>query len=256
MVDVIPLLAASGLMRLAYVIPTFQNPTGAIMPEARRRTLARHARELGFTVVEDLTPDYGFAAGSPPPVAAFDDADRVITVGSLSKIAWGGLRIGWIRASGADIDRLVAGKIVADHSTSLITQAIAARVFDRLEEAAEDTRRAADERRAIVCERLAARIPEWTFGVPSGGLSLWVRIAGRGCGRVHAARGELRRDRPGRTPRLARRRVPGPHPDRLRWRAGRSRRGRGAPGRGLGRLRADGSHQPLIGGRQRLTTRR
>ncbi len=175
-VDVIPLLAASGLMRLAYVIPTFQNPTGATMPEARRRTLARHARDLGFTVVEDLTPDYDFAVGSPPPVAAFDDADRVITVGSLSKLAWGGLRIGWIRASGADIDRLVTGKIVADHSSSLITQAIAARVFDRLEEVAEDTRHAADERRAVLCERLAARIPEWTFRAPAGGLSLWVRI--------------------------------------------------------------------------------
>ena len=94
MVDVIPLLTAGGPIRLAYVIPTYHNPSGAILPEARRRTLARQAAEHGFTVVEDLTPDP--VVGTPLPVAAFDTADRVITVGSLSKIAWGGLRIGWI----------------------------------------------------------------------------------------------------------------------------------------------------------------
>lgn len=178
MVDVIPLLAASGLLRLAYVIPTFHNPTGSTMPEHRRRTLARMAPELGFSIVEDLTPDFAFDAGSPAPIAAYDEAERVITVGSLSKLAWGGLRIGWIRAPRADIDRLVAGKVVADHSTSLITQAIAARVFDHLDEVADHTRRVAGQRRDIVVERLRERLPDWTFQVPPGGLSLWVRLPG------------------------------------------------------------------------------
>ena len=72
---------------------------------------------------------------SPPSTRG----DRVITVGSLSKLAWGGLRVGWVRASRPDIDRLVAGKIVADHSTSLVTQAIGARVFDRVEVIAGET---------------------------------------------------------------------------------------------------------------------
>jgi len=178
LVDVLPLLAAGSRMRLVYTIPTYHNPTGAIMPVERRQTLARLARDLGVTVVEDLTPDHGFAAGTPPPVAAFDEADRVITVGSLSKVAWGGLRIGWIRAHRADIDRIVAGKIVADHSSSLLTQAVAVRVFERLDEAAEATTAEAAARRDLLCDRLAARLPEWSFEVPAGGLSLWVRIAG------------------------------------------------------------------------------
>ena len=104
-------------LRLVYVVPTFHNPTGVTMPAARRRELVRLAAELGFRIVEDLTPDATLGVGVPPPIAAFDPGDRVITVGSLSKIAWGGLRIGWVRASRADIDRLVAAKIVADHST-------------------------------------------------------------------------------------------------------------------------------------------
>jgi DNA-binding transcriptional MocR family regulator len=177
-VEVIRLLAAGGPIRLAYVIPTYHNPTGTVMPEARRQELARLAAELGFTIVEDLTPDLTLGVDSPPPIAAFDPSGRVLTVGSLSKLAWGGLRVGWIRASRSDIDRLVAGKIVVDHSTSLVTQAIGARVFQHLDEIAAVSRRAADERRDLLMAALSVRIPEWTWSVPRGGLSLWVRLPG------------------------------------------------------------------------------
>lgn len=175
-VDMAGLLAASAPVQLVYVVPTFHNPTGVTMPEGRRRDLARAAGEFGFQVVEDLTPDWTLGVDAPPPIAAFDPGDRVITIGSLSKLAWGGLRIGWIRAPRPDIDRLVAGKIVADHATSLITQAIAARVLDRIGEVVADTVAAAAERRSIVSDALAARLPDWSFDVPVGGLSLWIKL--------------------------------------------------------------------------------
>jgi DNA-binding transcriptional MocR family regulator len=175
-VEVAALLAANAPVRLAYVVPTYHNPTGATMPEARRRALATAAAEGGFHIVEDLTPDTSLGTDGPPPIAAFDPGDRVITIGSLSKLAWGGLRIGWIRAPRSDIDRLVAGKIVADHATSLITQAIAARVFDRIDEVVTFTRAAAAERRSIVTEALTRRLPEWQWTAPEGGLSLWVGL--------------------------------------------------------------------------------
>jgi DNA-binding transcriptional MocR family regulator len=175
-VEVAGLLAAGERIRLAYVIPTFHNPTGAVMPEERRHELVRIAGEAGFRLVEDLTPDTTLGRGSPPSLAALDPSGRVITVGSLSKIAWGGLRIGWIRASRADIDRLVAGKIVADHSTSLITQAVAAHVFERIDESAARARRIAAEHRDILTEALTRRLPDWTWVEPQGGLALWVRL--------------------------------------------------------------------------------
>jgi DNA-binding transcriptional MocR family regulator len=177
-VEVIGLLGSSAPVRLVYVIPTFQNPTGGIMSEPRRRDLARLAGESGFHIVEDLTPDLTLGVDSPPPIAAFDPGDRVITVGSLSKLAWGGLRVGWVRAPRAIIDRLVAGKIVADHSSSLVTQAIGARVFDRIDEVAARSREAGAERRAVLMAALAERLPEWTWTEPKGGLSLWVRLPG------------------------------------------------------------------------------
>jgi DNA-binding transcriptional MocR family regulator len=175
-IEVAGLLAANAPVRLAYVVPTFHNPTGVTMPEARRRALVDSAGEYGFRVVEDLTPDSSLGVGVPPPVAAFDTSDVVITVGSLSKIAWGGLRIGWIRAPRADIDRLVAGKIVADHSTSLITQAIAARVVERIDDVAAGSNAAAAGRRAVLTSALSERLPEWSWEMPQGGLSLWVRL--------------------------------------------------------------------------------
>ena len=175
-VDVAGLLAASAPVRLAYVVPTFHNPTGATMPESRRRDLAGAAGEFGFQVVEDMTPDWTLGVDSPPPIAAFDPGDRVITIGSLSKLAWGGLRIGWVRAPRADIDRLVAGKIAVDHSTSLITQAIAARVLERIDEAVAGSSAAAATRRSIVVDALKSRLPEWSFETPSGGLWLWIRL--------------------------------------------------------------------------------
>jgi DNA-binding transcriptional MocR family regulator len=175
-VEVAGLLAAGAPVRLAYVVPTFHNPTGATMPEARRQDLARAAEEYGFQVVEDLTPDASLGTGTPPPIAAFDPGDRVITIGSLSKIAWGGLRIGWIRAPRADIDRLVAGRIVGDHSSSLITQAIALRVMERIDEVAAWTVATGAERRAVVTEALTAKLPEWSWEMPKGGLALWVGL--------------------------------------------------------------------------------
>jgi DNA-binding transcriptional MocR family regulator len=175
-VDVAGLLAAGAPVRLAYVVPTYHNPTGATMPEERRRELARAAAEYGFQVVEDLTPDASLGKGTPPPIAAFDPGDRVITIGSLSKLAWGGLRIGWIRAPRTDIDRLVAGRIVEDHASSLITQAIAVRVLERVDEVAAWTVAAATERRRIVTDALAARLPDWTWTTPAGGLALWVGL--------------------------------------------------------------------------------
>lgn len=177
-VDVVELLAAGGPLRLVYVVPTFQNPTGSVMPEERRRRLVRAAHDLGFLVVEDLTTDPAPAAGHPPPLASFDPDERVITIGSLSKLAWGGLRIGWIRAARPLVARLLAGKIVADHSTSVVTQAIGARLFPDLGSIAERSERRAAERRDVLTTALAERLPEWRWTAPRGGLSLWVRLPG------------------------------------------------------------------------------
>jgi len=163
--------------RLIYLMPTFQNPTGAVLPEPGRRALARLSRELQIPIVEDNTlADLSLGPPPPPPIAAYDSAAPVLTVGSLSKLFWGGLRIGWIRASEEILARITRLKIMADLGGSLFGQLIAVRLLAESERVKGIRRREMHERLDRLTKLLRRHLPEWSWDAPAGGLSLWVRI--------------------------------------------------------------------------------
>ena len=69
------------------------------MPIQARKDLARMVSEFGVTVVDDRTmADLILEGSPPPPLAAFAPDQPILTIGSLSKLVWPGLRVGWIRA--------------------------------------------------------------------------------------------------------------------------------------------------------------
>ncbi len=163
--------------QIAYLNPICQNPTGTTPPEDRLRDIVRLASATGLLVVDDLTSAYlTFGEWPPAPLGSFDRDDQVITVGSLSKVAWGGLRIGWIRAPRAVIAQLAARKIDLDFSTSLFNQALAVRLFGRMNELVPLARRGARDRLAAVEAALRRRLPEWSWASPAGGLCLWIQL--------------------------------------------------------------------------------
>ena len=163
--------------RLVYLMPTFQNPTGAVMPETCRRAIARLSREVQVPVVEDNTlADLSLAGRPPAPIAAFDAAAPILTVGSLSKLFWGGLRIGWIRASEEILLRMTRLKIMADLGGSLIGQLVAVRLLADAERMRAVRRREMRERLDRLTKLLARHLPEWSWEPPAGGLSLWVKL--------------------------------------------------------------------------------
>ena len=163
--------------RLIYLMPTFQNPTGAVLPEASRRALARLSRELQIPIVEDNTlADLSLGPKPPAPIAAFDAAAPILTVGSLSKLFWGGLRIGWIRASEEIVTRITRLKIMADLGGSLVGQLIAVRLLAEAERVKAIRRREMRERLSRLTTLLTRRLPEWRWTPPAGGLSLWVQL--------------------------------------------------------------------------------
>ncbi len=163
--------------RLIYLMPTFQNPTGALMPERQRRAVARLSRELTVPVVEDNTlADLSLGAAPPPPLAAFEPQAPILTVGSLSKLFWGGLRVGWIRASEDLLSRIARRKIMADLGGSLLSQLPAVRLLDKADRVRDLRRRQMRDRFERLTKLLARHLPEWTWVPPAGGLSLWVRL--------------------------------------------------------------------------------
>jgi DNA-binding transcriptional MocR family regulator len=162
---------------VVYLIPTCHNPTGDVLDEPARRATMRALEGQGPVVIEDMTlADLTLAPEAPPPLAAFTRDVTVLTVGSLSKLFWGGLRVGWIRGPEPLIARLSRIKVVSDLSGSLVSQAVAARVLEHAPELTALRQGQVRTHLAHATRLLAQHLPDWTYRRPAGGLSLWLRI--------------------------------------------------------------------------------
>jgi len=164
--------------RLVYVSPSFNNPTGVVLSQARRAELARLAADFQIPVVEDLvlTEVPLSAAPLPPPIAAVDGDGWVMTIGSMSKLFWGGLRVGWIRASEQTIFRLAQLKAVADLGSSLVAQIASVELLQRAAEVRAWRRAESQERLRSLASSLRTQLPSWSWDMPAGGNELWVRL--------------------------------------------------------------------------------
>ncbi|NLU76644.1 PLP-dependent aminotransferase family protein [Streptomyces sp. HNM0575] len=176
--------------RMAYVIADYHNPTGALAPDGQRREMVEAARAAGTVLVADesmtdLTLDEDVEL--PRPMAAFDPGgSTVITVGSVSKAVWAGLRIGWVRAAPEMIRSLVAARVYADLGSPVLEQLAVARLMtgDGWESAVAARRAGARANRDALVAELQERLPDWEFTVPSGGLTLWARTGGLSGSRI------------------------------------------------------------------------
>jgi DNA-binding transcriptional MocR family regulator len=168
---------------MVYLIPTYHNPTGLVMPAGPRHRVAAIAAAHPDTLfVDDMTLAELPLHDGPriPPLAAFGPGQpNLVSVGSLSKLYWGGLRTGWIRGSEGLIARLAAAKAAADQGSAAFQQAIVAALLGGQH---EDIVKWRGEWLRIRYEALTgalrASLPDWTWPEPDGGLCLWVRLPG------------------------------------------------------------------------------
>lgn len=118
-----------------YLIPTCHNPTGSVMSEARRRGIARLVDEREIYLFEDETlADLVFDGNRPASIVSHTRSPLTVTIGSLSKTVWGGLRIGWLRASPDIADRAVRAKAAQDLGLSVAGQLLGLRALEALPE--------------------------------------------------------------------------------------------------------------------------
>jgi 2-aminoadipate transaminase len=171
---------AGGLRpKLVYLTPTFANPSGTTLPTSRRLALAALADQYGFVVLEDDAYRQLYFDGPPPaPIAA--STDRVVRLGSFSKVLGPGLRVGWVVAPPVIRDALIRAKQATDLHTSTFTQQL-------LFTAGQDAPRLAshlDRTRALYAERAAVLTGALREGfgdrirvaTPQGGMFCWVRF--------------------------------------------------------------------------------
>jgi 2-aminoadipate transaminase len=179
-VDVLADRLARGLRpRLVHTVSTFHNPRGVTLGAPRRAHLAELAERYGFLVVED--DPYGLLAfdGSPPaPVAAH--GDRVVRLGSASKVLAPALRVGWLTGPAplcAAVERL---KQSTDLCTSSLTQLVTAELLadDAWFAAHLDRLRTALRARATALTGAVATVfgDAATGSVPTGGMFCWLEF--------------------------------------------------------------------------------
>ena len=160
--------------RLAFLVPDFHNPTGALVDEESRRAVLRAARQAGTTVIVDESFVELAFVDPATPCAAVDS--HVVTVGSLSKPFWGGLRIGWIRGSVDLVQRLAVLRASIDLSGAILDQLVAAQVIPTLDSLMPARIAGLKAQRDALLTALRRELPEWQVAEPQGGLSLWAEL--------------------------------------------------------------------------------
>lgn len=179
-IDQLENLARHTPPRLLYLMPTFQNPAGFVLPAAQRRRIAALSDELQLPVIEDHTLSF-FELNNklppPRPIASFAGIDnKVFVVGSLSKLFWAGLRVGWVRGAPSTIASLTRLKLVNDLGSPILEQFIAARLIPEIHSAQRLRQKQLLPRKRYLEELLKNFLPEWEWQEPEGGLFLWVKI--------------------------------------------------------------------------------
>lgn len=166
--------------RLLVLTPNFQNPTGTTIPEDARKHILEIARRAGTILIEnDLYGSLRYWGDEIPSIKQMDDAGDTIALGSFSKIAFPGLRVGWVIGPRRFIERLTEAKEASDLHSDQLSQAV-------LLKFAQSGRLAAHREKMIAAGALRLRecldccarfLPGGSvYTRPEGGMNVWVRL--------------------------------------------------------------------------------
>lgn len=165
--DTAQLQAAGREARLAYLIPDFHNPTGMCMSTSERRRLKLACP----TIIDETMTDLALDGVKPEPFAAH--MPTAISVGSVSKSVWGGLRIGWIRAVPSVLERLEQARPATDLGTPVVEQLATAVLLNEHQTERPDALGRLRTQRDALRRALTEHLPDVHAPLPDGGVTLW-----------------------------------------------------------------------------------
>jgi DNA-binding transcriptional MocR family regulator len=167
-------------IRACWFMSTLQHPTGATMPQDKKRELVRMLSSRGIPLIEDdVYAELQFASTPAVPCKAFDKGGLVLHCGSFSKCLAPGYRLGWV-AGGRFAQALARQKIEASLGTSLPIQLGIAQVLKHggYESHLTRFRRYLSTQQAVALESLHRHFPVgYRAAVPTGGYFLWIECA-------------------------------------------------------------------------------
>lgn len=166
--------------KLIYIMPTFQNPTGKVMPLHRRRQLINLATEYNVPILEDgVYHEFRFEGEAIPPLKALDENGIVIHASGFTKNLLPGLRIGYVVADGPQYERIMRVKQAADISTPGLNQRAIHLLIERgvMAQQLERNNRELRRRRDVALAAASKHLPPGSrWNIPQGGLYLWVEL--------------------------------------------------------------------------------
>ncbi len=187
--DALERLIADHRPKFVYIIPTFGNPSGALLSLARRKAVLEMAVKYQTLIVED--DPYGdlyFGEVPPPSLLALSSQvpgsrDLLVHCGSLSKVLSPGLRVGWMAGPAELLARATMCKQFSDAHTSTFAQATAAQYLQagRMPDTLDRVRQVYAQRAQTMGDALRRELGDAiAFVQPEGGLFVWARLTGTG----------------------------------------------------------------------------
>jgi GntR family transcriptional regulator, regulator for abcA and norABC len=167
-------------IRMVFLNPDYQNPTGTVLTMERRKQILNLSAEFGIPIIEDdpysLTSFDGVAN---PTLKSMDENGNVLYISSLSKIIASGLRIGWVIGPAKVIQRLADAKQQVDFGHSVFPQWVANQFLgsEYFQPHIHSLRNQLKQRRDQIVLSLQQQLGDKiTFFIPDGGIHLWSKL--------------------------------------------------------------------------------